>query len=437
MLASVGAWGAEPPRAVTIDDALRLAQDKHPALRLARARTSSAEARVDVARSAWQPLVGATAQGFLATANNTTGTYVSRRGVEIPRIGGTRSVRTGTWSPDVSTFVGVGLGQEVYDFGRIGARTRAAREAVEAERAGEGVSWHRVASDVEEACFDVLSARAVLRATDDAVARARAHRDFAKAGAGSGLRPPIELTRAEAEVARVEAQRARAEGALALSQAALAGAVGVHDDAMDVVPAEEAVRPDAGEVRHPRVVASEAALRVAEANVVAVEAEGRPDLSLTATLSSRAGGAPPSGTGSLPRWGGSVPSVSNWDVGLVFSLPLWDGTQAARVAASRADVEARRAEAVFVSTDVDRAVRVARRAVTLAETALPGLERSLDAAKANQAQADARFKAGVGTSVEVADAEALRVDAEVQLALARLRVDRARRALRRAKGETP
>jgi len=47
---------------------------------------------------------------------------------------------------------------------------------------------------------------------------------------------------------------------------------------------------------------------------------------------------------------------------------------------------------------------------------LPGLVRAKEAARANQVQAEARFKAGMGTSVELADAEALLVSAEIQLA---------------------
>ncbi len=434
-LFAVGTAHADGLRTVTIDEALRIAREKHPLLRVDEARVARASARVEVASAGWQPLVGFTAQGFLATANNTTGTYVGRRGVDVPRIGGTRVARDGAWAPDVSTFAGVGLAQEVFDFGRLRAEGRAARVEVDAERARGAVDWFRVVTDVEDGCFDVLAAHAVVHATEDALARARAHRDLASASASTGLRPPIELTRAEAEVARVLAQHARAEEALALSQATLAGAMGVDDDAVDVVAPSDGAEPAEVRARHPRLVAAEALVRVSEARARAVAAEGRPDLSLTATLSGRAGGATPSGAGERPRWGGYAPTVPNWDAGLVFTLPIWDGVQAARVGAARSDVDARRAELAAVTTDVDRVLRVARRAVALTEAAIPGLLRSVAAARANQAQADARSRAGIGTAVEVADAEALRTEAEVGLALAQLRVARTKRALRRAEGD--
>ena len=65
----------------------------------------------------------------------------------------------------------------------------------------------------------------------------------------------------------------------------------------------------------------------------------------------------------------------------------------------------------------------------VARMAVPGLQRAVEAAaKANHAQADARFRAGLGNGVELADAEALRTDAEIQLALGLFEVARTRAA---------
>src|SRR5262249_55803712 len=60
---------------------------------------------------------------------------------------------------------------------------------------------------------------------------------------------------------------------------------------------------------------------------------------------------------------------------------------------------------------------------------------SLEAASRNHAQADARFKAGLGSSVELADAETLLVQAEIDLAVGRFEHARARARLSRALSE--
>ena len=49
-----------------------------------------------------------------------------------------------------------------------------------------------------------------MRATEEAYKRAALHRDFAAAGVKSGLRPPVDLTRAGAEVAQLEVRRIQA-----------------------------------------------------------------------------------------------------------------------------------------------------------------------------------------------------------------------------------
>jgi outer membrane protein TolC len=95
----------------------------------------------------------------------------------------------------------------------------------------------------------------------------------------------------------------------------------------------------------------------------------------------------------------------------------------------------RRQEIAVVRTQQIGAIRQAYVAVDVARTALPGLQRAVEAARANYAQADARFKSGLGTSVELADAEAIRTDAEIQVALGQFQLARARSELGRAISE--
>src|SRR5207302_7540591 len=82
--------------------------------------------------------------------------------------------------------------------------------------------------------------------------------------------------------------------------------------------------------RDPRVLEALAELRASEERTRAIGAALRPDLSATGTVSTRAGGAPPSGNGELASGGGWAPNVPNWDVGVVLAWPLFDGTVLAR-----------------------------------------------------------------------------------------------------------
>jgi outer membrane protein TolC len=72
---------------------------------------------------------------------------------------------------------------------------------------------------------------------------------------------------------------------------------------------------------------------------------------------------------------------------------------------------------------------------SVARSAIPALLRALEAARANYDQAEARFNAGLGDAVELADAEALRTQAEINLIVGRFELARARVAFGRAIAE--
>jgi outer membrane protein len=189
------------------------------------------------------------------------------------------------------------------------------------------------------------------------------------------------------------------------------------------------------EKNDPLLLEAVAQLRAAEQSTRAIGAELRPNLSVTGTITGRAGEAVPSGTGTLPDGGGLVPKVPNWDVGVVLSWPLFDATISARGEASRARERVQSEQIGLVREQEHAVIREAYAAVGVARTVLPGLQRAVDAAHANYAQADARFKAGLGTSVELADAEALRAEAEIQLVLGEFALARARAAFGRTIAE--
>jgi outer membrane protein TolC len=437
----------KPTRAMTLEQALAYAHAHQPAIRaaLAEVKARMAEARVPSAQ--WLPTVGFSAQAYGMTANNSTGTYLQTSSLDVPRIGGTRSPSSfsqATLSPYAATFVGLGVEQELFDFGRIGAQRAAADALVDAQRRSADAARLDVDFGVEESFFSVYAAKAIVVASDQAYDRARVHRDFAKRGVDAGLRPPIELTRAEADLARFDVGRVRARGALAIAQNVLAAAIGAPDPAIDVSGAAPAV-PDTpslaealslAEARDPVVARAVAQLRAAEKTTHAIGAELRPDLGVTGTMSGRAGGAPSTTAGyTTPVGDGWLPVIPNWDVGVILMWPLFDGAIAARRDASEATEQVRRDEIEAAHLREATNVRQAYMQVQVARSALVALENQVAAVRANYEQAEARFRSGIGNAVELADAEAVRIDAEIQFAIGEFAVAQARAALGRAIAE--
>jgi outer membrane protein len=429
-------WQLGPARAISLEDAVAYAQAHQPSLKAALDRVKVAEADAQVPRASWLPRAAAVAEILEGTTNNTTASIIATQDVALPRIGGTRIVDSGTWGPSPSTLAAISASQELFDFGRIAAQGAATDANVISERHRAEAERLAIALVVKESYFAVQGAKAVLRAAQDGYERTRVHRDMAEAGVKTGLFAPIERTRAEADLARFDVNRMRAEGGVASAQVVLAAAVGVADRMLDAaealspvppVPSLEQAMTDAA-ARDPVLQEARARLATQQAITRAIGAEMRPDILLTGTFSGRAGGAAPS-AGPAANGGGWLPDVPNWDAGLVLRWPLFDGIVTARQRASSARERALLSDLEAIVQQEVAAIQRAYVGAAVARASLASLARSVDAARENYAQAEARFKAGLGTALELADAEYLRTDAEIQLAGGQYELSRARAVL--------
>jgi outer membrane protein len=445
--------GGEAVPAMTLEQARGYALGHSPTLQTAKSRLSERQAISEVPRSGWLPKLGAAAELFVSSVNDTTATVAPSPTVEIPRIGGRPASPSGeTWtSPGVwraypSTLVAIGVTQQIYDFGLLAARTAAADAEVAAERFRLNGSTLDVLLSVDVAYFSARAALAVLDAAVAAERRSQAERDQAEANVRAGLQPPIFLDRAEADLARFQVAVVRARGALAVARTLFASTVGFDGALLDATGQFQppATLPDLSTslqmafARDPHLLELGQELHAREKESQSVWAELRPNVFATATLSTRAGGAPVSAhSGVAPSGGGWVPETPNWDVGVLLSFPILDPVIAARARDSAERERVVQSEILEAKSAVAAAVSQAHELADEARRALPAVQKAFDAAKRNEAQAVARFGAGLGTSVELADAEALLSDAEVQVAIGNFEVGRTEALLERAVGGLP
>ncbi len=428
---------------MTLEQALAYARDHQPQIRSALAELAARRAESRIPRAQWQPQVGATAQILVGTTNNTTASYLNVPEIDLPRIGGTKSATSGDWSPSPSTIAALTVDQQVYDFGRIAAQISVADALAEISRANADSIALDVQLGVEESFHAVLAAKEVLSATEDAYRRALTHRDFAQAGTRSGLRPPIDLTRAQADVAQLGVRRIRALSGLQAARAGLAAAMASDSLEVDAQPgpADEGPGPAFAEAlrvaaqKNPLIMAALAHVRAQHSATSAITHELYPNVFASAGLSVRAGGAAPT-TGDTPFGNGWLPDVANWHLGLVLQWNIFDGTVLARRSAAKAREEAARADLDVARMSVTLGTERAYLDLDAALKALPGLTESVAAAQANHAQAEARFRAGLGNVLELADAETLLTTAQLELAVGQFSVARARAELGRAMGQT-
>jgi len=428
--------------AVTLAEALDYARTHQPELRAARERFLAVAADARIPSAQWLPSIGATAQVVASSANNSTATVLASRDVDLPRIGSTTITSSPRWQPYATTLGALGLRQEVFDFGRIAAQTAAGNALVAIERDRLQLTRLDITLIVTQAYYAVRAAHAVLQAASQAEARAKVHSEFADVAVKSGLRPPIERTRAAADLTRFAAGRIRAEGNVRVARSVLAAAVGFPEPELDSAGAAEALPgiPSLAQVEQralafqPEILEAIDRQKAQHAQTTAIAAAERPNLFASASISARAGGASAT-NGQVPEGQGFIPTVPNYDVGLVLSWPLYEPTIDAAVGASKQREWTYNAELASAQQKARTLAQQVYRRTRIAESALEALAQAAAAARANYDQADARFRAGMGTSTELADAEAIRLDAEVQQAVGGFELATARAQLARVMGD--
>lgn len=429
---------------VSLHTAVGFALSHQPEVLAARERLRAVRAELDVPAAQWRPFIGAVAELEGGSTNNSTASVVSSRALDLPRIGATSVPRDPSWQPYPSSLVALGVRQELFDFGRIAAQTAAAEglAAIDKERL-RGARLDAVLA-VTEAYYAVLAAHSVLQVATEAVDRARVHREYADAAVHSGLRAAIELTRAQADVTRFEVNRIRADGNLRVAKSVFAAAVGYAGPELDALaePDPSWTLPARGDVQarardaDPLVRESVSQARAQRLQTAALSTNDRPNVFVTAAVSGRAGGAPAS-NGLTTSGRGWLPEVPNYSAAVILEWPLLDPVNRARARASQRHEDAFLAQVDVVRQQATTRAEQAYRNAEAALQALAALERATEAARANHEQAEARFKTGLGTSTELADAEMLRIDAEIQLAIGKFQIAVERAKLARVMTEEP
>jgi outer membrane protein TolC len=432
-----GASGAasEVPRAISLADAVEYALAHNPRVREVEAARVVAQDRTDAARARLLPDLSIVAQVNRGTGNVVPGPLFSLRG--IPNLSGPpqgRSFNSGVWG----STMGASASWDVLLLERQMAVVDAALAEEGRAEAGTAALKLEVAFNAADRFVTLLSRTEIVRAARAGVDRDRVFVQIVKALTDQALRPGADLSRAQAELAIAEAQLIRTEQSAEVARIELGQALGEPRLAITPLPGPLlSGQPGAAltaRTPHPVLVESDAAVTAAQKRERAVGLEYLPRLELVGALWTRGSGL--SNNGKASPANGLAPDTPNWAAGITFVWPLLETVGVrARARAEAANVQAataRRAElgdlidAQLLSAAViaDGARRVA------AETPI-----ALESARAAETQATARYRSGLATVLEVAEAQRLLTDAEIQDAEARLGVWSALLLAARATGD--
>ncbi len=428
------------PQTFTLEQALQYALEHYPTVRAALEQVSASAANVTVARAASLPRFDALWQTNRGTANNLFGQLLpqavlsSLSGPVLPAAS-TRSV----WG----SAAGGLFSWEPFDFGLRGAVVREAEAGVARARAEEGLTRLAVQNAVGVAFLGVVSAQQAVTAAEADVRRRDVLARAAHTLADNQLRPGAEASRADAELAAAHTRAIQARQALILGQATLARVLGIADGPVAVSAGQLLDPPVSGTTsrapvpEHPLVQSEQAAVGLARAREAVLAKTDRPRLYFQSSVFARGSGANPDG----PFAGGTDGlglERANWAAGVQVVFPnLFDfaslrARRAGAGAVTRAEA-ARHDEAVLTVTSQQR---MADAVVDAARAIAQHTPIQLAAAQQSEAQARARYEAGLAGITEVADAQNLLAGAEYQHASARVEVWRALLAQAVAQGST-
>jgi outer membrane protein len=429
---------AQRPPALSLEQAVAQVIARYPSVRVSQEQVAAAAAGIQLARTAYLPRVDAIAGVNRATRNNTFGLLLPSQSI-APISGpvlGTNDL-TNVWG----SMAGFLASWEPFDFGLRQANVAAAQAARTRAEAGVARMQFELATITADTFLTLLAAQETVRAAQAGVDRTEVVIKIVDALVRAELRPGAELSRARAEQAAVRTQLIRAEQAVAETKAALAQLIGIEPSQVVALPgnllnlpSDAAAPPSEQLTNNPIAQEQNAAVLEARARLKVVERSYFPRFNLQGTAYSRGSGALPNGA-TLGGLNGLGPSVQNWGLGFTATLPLFDlPAIRARESAQSANIRAESSRYDLVLTELTGKVNAARASLEGARRVAVNTPVQVEAAQATMRQATARYQAGLGTIVEVADAQRLLTQSEIDDALARLTVWRAKLVLAGALG---
>jgi len=439
MWVAIWAGAVQLPAQLTLTQAVESALHNYPAVRVSQEQINAAAAGIRLARTAYLPRVDAVAQINRATRNNVFGLLLPTQGV-IPSMSGPviGSNNFGTaWGSAVGTLVS----WEPFDFGLRRANVDAAAAARAQSEAALVRTQFEVAAATADAYLTLAAAQETVRAARAGVERSATVARTIGALVKAELRPGADGSRAEAELAAARTQLIQAEQAAEVARATVSQFVGIEPSQITLaaprlveLPPEQNAAP-LDTATHPAAREQNAIVAQAQAQLKALERSYFPRFYLQGAAYARGTGAETDGR-LLGGLNGLAPSVQDYALGITVSFPVADlPAVEAREAAQSAMVRAQAARAQQIATDLRAQWHAAVAMLQGARRIAANTPVQVSAAHTTAEQATARYQSGLGNIDEVAEAQRLLTQAEIDDALARLGVWRGLLAVATAAGD--
>ncbi len=399
---------------LTLHECIDNALANHPSIRAAREAWNAGQGRVLQAASPYLPQVTAS-----------TG-YSENRALG----GAFGETITKTYTTTLS------VNQVLYDFGRTGNALDSARFGTQSAEMDVDRVVQEVVLNVKKTYFALLQAKKLVSVAQKTLGQTESHLKQAEAFFRAGSKPRFDVTRAEVDVNNARLGLINADNSVRLNTIALYNAMGL-DPARDVdiedVLSQPVAFPSLDQAQtqalknRPEMLKTGSDIDAARSQVKSAQASYLPTLSANGAYSWAHGTTQLGSFNGIPLEGDVQDS---WNAGVMLSMPLFEGgLTKGRVSEARANEHSLEAQRDTLRQTILLEVNQAYADLESGTARIAVMESSLKSAQESLDLAEGRYRAGVGPSIEVTDAQVAAAKAETdyvqalydyQLAAARL-----------------
>ncbi|MBF0564322.1 MAG: TolC family protein [Nitrospirae bacterium] len=365
---------------LTLSRCLGIAMKNQPSLTAADYTARAAQSRIGQALSSYYPQVGASANYNRIAPNSLTG--------------------AGSASSFNEYAASATLNQNIYDFGRTPTSVEISRLNFGAFGADYENAATQVVFNVKQTYYTLVQTMRNLEVATEAVKQYGQHLDQAKGFYSVGLKAKIDVTTAQVDYSNAKLNLTKAKDALRLARVNLNKAMGV------IHPQDYTVEDDLNIIKYD----------VKLEDVLKEAIERRPDLKAAIVRTRSAEMAVelkkkdyyPTVTGSASyNWlGESFPLSHGWDIGAQVTISVFSGFLTKKqIEEAQSNFNTARANEEIIRQTVVADVEQAFLSLTDAKERIPEAELVVGQAKENLDIANGRYSAGVGSPLEVTDAE--------------------------------
>lgn len=387
-------------KVLSIDDAVRIALENQPRIKAAQERVGAQQAVLGQQLAAYYPVISLNNFYRTSLASGTT-----------------------TTSAEAFDFFNsrANFDMTLYNFGKREGAVQSARDTLDATNYNYRTAIDDTVLGVKQAFFNYLAARALVKVREESVKNRELIVRQAQGFFEVGTRPKIDVARAEANLYNAQADLIAAQNGVKVAWVILKNAMGLLDFPERPLAEELSIMPipitlkqakEMADASRPELKGFEAQRRAQDQQIATARRGHLPDIIFHADYGRQNTSRNEDAAG---RNLNTFPLQPNWTVQLGLSIPIFSGFSTTyKVEEALRNYHGIRAQEQQQKQQVDLEVEQSYLKLQEAQERIKATEAAERAAKENLDLANGRYQVGVGSIIEVTDAQTLYTDAQTK-----------------------